>query len=329
MAYFLYKHFHATIDFFRLFSASAPPTPWSIRWRLLLMQPLLLLTSFITHLPLFLRCKPYTEIWIPTRAGRVRALLYTPPIMPTARSPTQALRPLHLDLHGGAFIGGHPEASSRFNDLLCTQLNTVVVSTTYRLAPLHVFPAAIDDVDDVIAWLQLHAASEFHADANCLTISGSSAGGNLAFAACMGEGCASPAETRIKGIVTFYAAIDLSVPPWEKPKSGRFPAFDPLAVFLRLYDAYPRLARGVEGRNPRLSPAYLPVERVPGDVLMIVAGIDILVEEQKGFVERVRRESGERGLVRRVESVVFEEGFHGWIERELTLLHSLRFLRIC
>jgi acetyl esterase/lipase len=316
MSYFIYKHFHATIDFFRTFSPSAPPTPWSIQWRLLLFQPFLLLTSLITHLPYLLRPKPYTQIWIPTRSGHVRALLYQPRAPSTPLPQNQKLRPIHLDLHGGAFIGGHPEASTRFCRLLSTQLSTIVIAATYRIAPYHVFPAAIDDVDDIITWLHAHASS-LGGDSNCLTLSGSSAGGNLAFGACMGEGCALPSDTAIKGIVTFYAALNLSIPPWDKPKSGNFPKSDPFAVFLRLYDAYPRLARDTEGKNPRLSPANLPVERVPCDVLLVVAGIDILVEEQCRFVERVKREGRERGLERRIEAVVFEEGFHGWLEREL------------
>lgn len=320
MDVFLYQHFHPTIDFFRSFLPWAPPIPWSLRLRLLLFQPMISLVNLITRAPYWFRRKSFTQLDIPTRAGSVHALVYQPPAF--NRASANKLRPLHLDLHGGAFVGGNPEADRRFCTHLASSTGTIVVSAAYRLAPLHPFPAAIDDVDDIVAWLHLHAADALSADTTLMTVGGSSAGGNLAFASCLGEGCWGAADTAFKGVLTFYAPIDLRISPWEKPHPDSMPKKDPSRVFLPLYDSYPRLARQAHMQDARLSPVVMDVGRVPEDILMVIPGIDILVHEQETFAERIGRESRERRLVRRVEVLKIDEAFHGWIERMCSLSYA-------
>lgn len=318
MNHFFYKHFHPTIDFFRSFLPHAPPISWSLRLRLLLFQPMVTLTALVTEIPYSFRRRTYSQLDIPTGGSSVRALVYQPPTLGQPLS--TKLRPLHLDLHGGAFVGGNAEADRRFCEHLAATTGTVVVSANYCLAPIHPFPGAIGDVDDIVAWLHLHAADALGADTTLMTVGGSSAGGNLAFASCLGEGCWGAAETAFKGVLTFYAAIDLRLSPWEKPHPDSMPKTDPFRVFLPLYDAYPRRARQDHMEDARLSPAVMDVSRVPRDVLMVIPGIDILVHEQEMFVERIRKESGERGLDKRVEVLKIEEAFHGWMECEWSLL---------
>ncbi|WP_220186923.1 alpha/beta hydrolase, partial [Pseudonocardia pini] len=78
-------------------------------------------------------------------------------------------------LHGGGWVlGGLDEA-----DLLCRSLalhsGCEIVSVGYRLAPEHRFPTAVDDADDVVAWVARGLAP-----GTALTVMGDSAGGNLA-----------------------------------------------------------------------------------------------------------------------------------------------------
>jgi acetyl esterase/lipase len=159
--------------------------------------------------PYIFRRKPYVVEWLPIAPGRkLRALIFT---AVTKDSTDKRLRPLHLDIHGGAFIGGLPEQDAIFCELLARNTGAVVVSTTYRYAPEHTFPAAINDIDAVVSYLQKHAEDRYSADPTLMSVSGFSAGGNLAFASSQQEACHEPAKTAYKAIVTNCAVVSRQV----------------------------------------------------------------------------------------------------------------------
>jgi acetyl esterase/lipase len=306
MSSFLYKWFHPTID--AIFST----LPLRTRWRLLLFQPLAILAYSINIIPnLFSR--RFSSFRIPTRSGSVRAIVFQPPPSRIA----QGLRPLHLDIHGGGFVGGHPEADHRFCSHLSDRTGAVVVSASYRFAPKHPFPAAIDDINDVVKWLQANAESKLKANPKLFTISGSSAGGNLALAACLQPSCHEPAPTAIKAAVTFYAPIDCRIPPINKPVPANFPKRDPIAFMLPLYDSYGLPTRPASLTDPRCNPILAEATKLPRRVLMIIPTIDILLHEQLTFVERVKddiEKLGREGEGRTMEAMIMDDCFHGWLE---------------
>lgn len=84
-----------------------------------------------------------------------------------------------LWVHGG----GYMIASALVNDRDCARyardLNLVVVSVEYRLAPEYPFPCASDDCFDVWRWFQDHA-TELGVDPERIVIAGESAGAGLA-----------------------------------------------------------------------------------------------------------------------------------------------------
>ena len=57
-----------------------------------------------------------------------------------------------------------------------------IFSIDYRLAPDNPFPAALNDVYQVFAWLMKNLESQLRIKAHKIFISGDSAGGNLTFA---------------------------------------------------------------------------------------------------------------------------------------------------
>ena len=99
--------------------------PINYRWRLLLLQPINILCFLLTA-PSFLFSTSYTVIYIPTRSGPKRCLVFQP-----ARRKPDASRPLHIDFHGGGFIGGFPEQGARWCKLLAEETGAVVVSGSY------------------------------------------------------------------------------------------------------------------------------------------------------------------------------------------------------
>jgi acetyl esterase len=100
------------------------------------------------------------------------------------RPATKASAPLLVFLHGG----GHVLCNLDTHDDLCrdlsAELDAVVVSVDYRLAPEHPFPAAINDAVAAVHWAVAQATT-LGADAARLCLVGDSAGANLAIAAAL------------------------------------------------------------------------------------------------------------------------------------------------
>jgi poly(3-hydroxybutyrate) depolymerase len=91
------------------------------------------------------------------------------------RPGTAQAAPVMVYFHGGGWCIGTLET----HDNLCRHLARLtgmnLVSVDYRLAPEHVFPAALDDAYAATRWVALHAA-ELHCDARQLMVAGDSAG---------------------------------------------------------------------------------------------------------------------------------------------------------
>lgn len=83
-----------------------------------------------------------------------------------------------------------------------------------------------------------------------------------------------------------------------------------------LADAYAGPIREANMENPRLNPILSPLETLPTRVLVIIPTMDILVNEQRTFVQRIKHEIAEKGLEneRKIQSLEFEGQIHGWLE---------------
>lgn len=87
--------------------------------------------------------------------------------------------PTVVFFHGGGFVLGSVELMDDIARKLCRDVEAVVVSVDYRLAPEHPFPAAHDDALAATLWA-LANASALGGDAARVAVAGESAGGNLA-----------------------------------------------------------------------------------------------------------------------------------------------------
>ncbi|KAK6435596.1 hypothetical protein LTR95_008212 [Oleoguttula sp. CCFEE 5521] len=290
---------------------------FTYRWRLLLLQPLAFLTYALKYLPYAISA-PYKVIYIPTRSThKLRALVFNPKAVHKGSDHTGP-RPLHIDFHGGSFLGGIAEYGVPFCEEVCERTGAVVISTQYRHVPANVYPAAHEDAEDVVDWVLANAERRFHADPNDLTVSGWSAGGNLMMVA----------GKRAKAAVGVYAVVDLRLPPKVKPKPAGFPKKDPSVWLMPLFDAYAMPARAAGSTDARLNPILKPVDELPRDMLFLNAGIDILLAEQLTFVSRVQQDlqDGESvtGRQRRIVARTFDKGFHGWLELPSWLIANER-----
>ncbi|NND74201.1 MAG: alpha/beta hydrolase [Ilumatobacter sp.] len=112
--------------------------------------------------------KPRRVDYTETTVGGVAAIVATP----TAVEPDRHI----LYLHGGGYILGSPQSHIRLGARLAKYAGAVVTLIEYRLAPEHVYPAAIDDC--VAAYRDLAS----RVDPALITIAGDSAGGGAALA---------------------------------------------------------------------------------------------------------------------------------------------------
>lgn len=180
-----------------------PGLSFSYRWRLLGFQPIAFLTQCIQWLP-NIRSNKYAIHYIPLKRhpGQfVRAAIFQPKTSNTSRP-----RPLHINIHGGGFIGGLPEGDARFCERVAESTGAVVVSTSYRFAPRHTFPVAHEDIQDVAAYLVEQGSEIWNLDSHLITVSGFSAGGNLALGLSQ---VLAQTEYAVKGSVTFYAVVSI------------------------------------------------------------------------------------------------------------------------
>jgi len=107
------------------------------------------------------------------RTGQIPVRRYRPAIV------TPGLQPAILFFHGGGWVIGDLDT----HDSLCRQIvhatGLQLIAIDYRLAPEHVFPAAVEDACDAHTML-LDRATSWQIDPQRIAIMGDSAGGTLA-----------------------------------------------------------------------------------------------------------------------------------------------------
>ncbi|NWT70251.1 AAAD deacetylase, partial [Prunella himalayana] len=170
-----------------------------------------------------------------TELSGVPARLYLP-----RRAPA-GLRRAVLYFHGGGWCLG--DAGMHGYDLMSrrisNELDAVVVSVNYRLAPAHHFPAQFEDVYLVTKFfLQSKVLSQYGVDPGRVCVAGDSAGGNLAAAVAQQLSEDPEVQAKLKAQVLIYPALqalDLDLPSYranaEKPLLPR-------ALMVRFWSEY-------------------------------------------------------------------------------------------
>ncbi|MCC9609121.1 alpha/beta hydrolase [Blastopirellula sp. JC732] len=113
-----------------------------------------------------------------------------------------------LMVHGGAWLGGD-RSRMAVHALQLARNGYVVASIGYRLAPVHKFPAQLDDCRTALDWLRQHAV-EYHIDPNRIAGYGFSAGAHLVCLTAMTT--SDPAEG-LCAVVAGGTPCDLTLEP--------------------------------------------------------------------------------------------------------------------
>ncbi|HEU4622284.1 MAG TPA: alpha/beta hydrolase [Burkholderiaceae bacterium] len=109
---------------------------------------------------------------VPGRAGGIPIRAYWPRI-------GGAPLPVVLYVHGGGWVLADLDTYDATPRAIANAAQAIVISTHYRQAPEHRFPAAHEDVFTVYLWVRENAA-RFGGDPNRIAVMGESAGGNMA-----------------------------------------------------------------------------------------------------------------------------------------------------
>ena len=108
----------------------------------------------------------------------VRVLIYTP------AGRTEELLPAILHIHGGGFVSGSADMSDPNSRGYAADMNCIVVSVDYRLAPETIFPGPLEDCYTALLWLAA-ATKDLRVDPARIAVAGESAGAGLAAALCL------------------------------------------------------------------------------------------------------------------------------------------------
>ncbi len=217
-----------------------------------------------------------SEVSIPTRHGDASATVYHPP-SPATRPP------VYVNVHGGGFVVGHPEQDDPWCRYLAANTGAVVLNTSYVLAPRHRFPAAPQQIYDIVCWA---ASPDREWEGTRLCVGGQSAGGNLSAAAA--RLALENRGPRIALQVLHYAPLDLVTPTADKPSAaGRRAVMKPWMseIFDTAYIPDPaqrrhRLASPAWGDNADGTAGIAPA-------LVITAEYDRLRDEARRYADKL------------------------------------------
>ena len=191
-------------------------------------------------------------------------------------------RPVVVHFHGGGFALGNARQGDWICSTVAADLDAVVVSVDYRLAPTHRFPAAVEDCYEALVWTVAHA-DELGGDPERVGVMGDSAGGNLAaVVAIMAREQGGPL-VRHQALV--YPATDLTdalreTESYRANTRGIVLSNADMEIFRRHY-----LDEAVDSTDWRLSPLHAPDLAGLPPAVVVVAGLDPLHDVGVAYAE--------------------------------------------
>jgi len=138
------------------------------------------------------------EYFLHTKEGIIRILLNS--------TDSSKIQPLYVNIHGGGFTMGMPENDDKYCQMIAEKIDVKVVNISYSLSPEKMFPQALNECYEVIAFVKTHC-DEFGIDPERIVAGGHSAGGNLSAAVAIMDGAEN--KLRLKGVLMTYPPMDI------------------------------------------------------------------------------------------------------------------------
>lgn len=209
--------------------------------------------------------------------------------------------PALIYFHGGGWVIGDLDT----HDTLCRELSNfagcAVFSVNYRKAPLHRFPAALDDAIAATHYLFTHAAA-MGIDVQRIAIGGDSAGANLATVVAQ-ELRANQVHRLVRQLLVYPVTdLRLATASFTDYASG----YGLTAAAMRYFrDAY--LQDDTHILDPRASPLLAADLTGMPSALVLTAGFDPLRDEGRAYADALSAAGNA------VQYVCFERQIHGFL----------------
>jgi len=192
-----------------------------------------------------------------------------------------------LYVHGGAYVVGSSQAYRHMAGQIAARANAAVFVVEYRLAPEHIFPAAVQDALAAYKGLAAQGSSR-------IAIVGDSAGGGLALVTLS----LAVAEAKLGTVPYPRCAVAMS--PWtdlslsgasikDRAKADPVLSGESLAASADMY------LNGHDVRDPLASPLFGNLTGLPA-VSIHVGEDEILLDDSRRYAERIADAGGEAGL---------------------------------
>ncbi|CAJ1356837.1 unnamed protein product [Effrenium voratum] len=231
-----------------------------------------------------------------------------------------------LFLHGGSYVVYAPKDAvyRSLASRIAKRCGLCVLSLDYRLAPEHLFPAALeefDDASDALQWLAMNGPPGQGSGDCDLFVCGDSAGGGLALSACMAQ--AAAVRAKLRGVIGLSAWTDLtaSTPSYDSRQwSAEKCSGDAVNAGVDRQsgreEAEAYLGRGgvqKHGKDWRASPFFAPLERLRKlpPVLLQVGDFELILDESVLLHKRLQKAGHPDAQV-----AVYPRMWHCWHQYE-------------
>jgi monoterpene epsilon-lactone hydrolase len=191
-----------------------------------------------------------------------------------------------LYFHGGGYIAGSIDSHRDLCIRIARASKTRVLLIDYRLAPEHLFPAALEDAIKVYQWL----ISSKGINSKKIIIAGESAGGGLTIATLIklkNENINLP-----KAAICLSPFMDLAVTGDSVKTKAEI---DPMVTKEDLEFCAKQYLGDQDRKNPFASPLYADLQDLP-PLLIQVGSSEVLLDDSLRFVDRAKNAGAEVSL---------------------------------
>lgn len=237
------------------------------------------------------------DVVIPGPGGDITARVYVP------ETATIEVLPVIVYFHGGGWLFASVDAADRAMRLLANEADAIIVSSNYRMAPEHKFPAAHDDATAAYLWTLDHAAA-FGGDPARIGIGGDSAGGNMAVSISyqlLQEGGKLPALQLL-----YYPAVDR--------RGELYESYDLFGEGFALDKSFAKMMEDLvfpsadTKNNVRMSPMIAKSFKGMPPALVATSGFDMLRDQGAEYAARLEEDGVETHYVN------YPSLIHGWMQ---------------